>query len=87
MDFEAKTSKRITMGDIGSILMNQMGITKQELLGINKEVMKPTLFHLVKQTLSALKLLSSSMRNTCLALEKLGRQMRIQKLLKIELDM
>ena len=47
-----------------------------------KEVMKPTLFHLVKQTLNALILLSSSMRNTCVDLEKLGRQMVIHDLIK-----
>ena len=36
VDFEAKTPKRITMGDIGNILMTQMSITKDEVLGINK---------------------------------------------------
>ena len=44
--------------------------------------MKLTLFHLVKQTLNALKPLSSSTRNTCLDLEKLGRQMVIHDLIK-----
>ena len=34
--FEAKTSKRITIGDIGNILMTQMKINKDEVLGITK---------------------------------------------------
>ena len=36
VDFEAKTSKRITIGDIGNILMTQMKINKDEVLGITK---------------------------------------------------
>ena len=44
--------------------------------------MKLTLFHLVKQTLNALKPLSSSMKNACVDLEKLGRQMVIHDLTK-----
>ena len=34
VDFEAKTSKRIRIGDIGNILMAQMKINRDEVLGI-----------------------------------------------------
>ena len=34
VDYEAKTSKRITIGDIGKVLLTQMRISNDEVLGI-----------------------------------------------------
>ena len=36
VDYEARTSKRITMGDIGKVLMTKMSIMDDEVLGIMK---------------------------------------------------
>ena len=36
VDYEAKTSKRITIGDIGKVLLTQMRIANDEVLGITK---------------------------------------------------
>ena len=42
VDFEAKTSKRITIGDIGNVLMTQMRIANDEVLGITKYFLAKT---------------------------------------------
>ena len=42
-DFEEKTSKRITIGDIGNILMTHMKIRKEQVLGIQKYYIGPTM--------------------------------------------
>ena len=36
VDYDARTSKRITVGDIGKVLMTQMGISSDEVVGIIK---------------------------------------------------
>lgn len=36
VDFEAKTSKRLTIGDIGSILVMEIKIKKEEVMGIQR---------------------------------------------------
>ena len=42
VDYEAKTSKRITIGDIGNVLMTQMRIANDEILGITKYFLAKT---------------------------------------------
>ena len=36
VDYDARTSKRVTVGDIGKVLMTQMGISSDEVVGIIK---------------------------------------------------
>ena len=36
VDYDARTSKRITVGDIGKVLMTQMSISSGEVVGITK---------------------------------------------------
>ena len=36
VDYDARTSKRITIGDIGKVLMTQMSISSDEVVGIIK---------------------------------------------------
>ena len=42
VDYEARTAKRITVGDIGKVLMTQMSISNDEVLGITKYFLDKT---------------------------------------------